>query len=187
MRGIKRALLTTCAIGALALSAAACNDDGDDAESNDNASQESIDALALRVERNEQLFALTAMGQLGLHDMDEGLNDTGTIESSYTPNTRRAVRLLALTDWGQFQDDAEDLRAHAETLLTALQDEDIEAAKDAAHELHEGEHEFSRAVMNELVKDLDPDLGGPEIEEESSETPADGHGTEESPEAEATP
>jgi hypothetical protein len=191
MRGFKRALFMTCAVAALAIGAAACNDDSNDAESNNNASQESIDALAATVTENEQFSALLAFGTLGLHAMDEGLNETGVIESSYAPNTTKLIRILALTDWGQFQDDSEDLRADAEALLTALRDEDIETAKTQATAVHDGEHEFNKLVMNELVKDLDPELGGPDIEEhdggsetpEADETPSG----EESPEAEGTP
>ena len=79
MRGFKRALLMSCAIAVFAIGAAACDDDGNDAESNDNASQESIDALASRIERNEQMFAVIALSKLGIHDIDEGLNATGAI------------------------------------------------------------------------------------------------------------
>jgi hypothetical protein len=199
MRGFKRALFMTCAIAALAIGAAACDDDGDDAESNSNASQESIDALSATVTENEQFSSLLAFGTLSLHAMDEDLNETGVIESSYAPNTTKLIRILALTDWGQFQDDAEDLRSHAEALLTALHDEDIETAKTEATEVHDREHDFNKLVMNELVKDLDPDLGGPDLEEHeggsetpgADETPGEEHDEtpagEETPEAEGTP
>jgi hypothetical protein len=199
MRGFKRALFMTCAIAVLAVGAAACDDDNnDDAESNSNASQESIDALSATVTENEQFSSLLAFGTLGLHAMDEDLNATGVIESSYAPNTTKLIRILALTDWGQFQDDAEDLRADAEALLTALRDENVETAKTQATAVHEGEHEFNRLVMNELVADLDPDLGGPVEEHDAGsgtpeaegtpgaeETPGGDH--EETPEAEGTP
>jgi hypothetical protein len=189
MRALKRALLMTCAAAALTVAGVACDDD-DAAESGSTASQESIDALAIRVERNEQMFALITFGNLGLHAMDEDLNETGEIQFSYSPNTQKLIRLLALTDWGQFQADADELRGHAEALLTALRDENIEVAKDEAHEVHEIEHAFSRLVWNEIAKDLPPDLGGPEQEEEEqeSETPPGEHDeTPESPAAEATP
>jgi hypothetical protein len=200
MRGFKRALFMTCAIAALAVGAAACNDDGDDAESNSTASQESIDALSATVTENEQFSSLLAFGTLGLHAMDEDLNETSVIESNYAPNTTKLIRILALTDWGQFQDDAEDLRAHAEALLTALHDEDIETAKTEATAVHDGEHDFNKLVMNELVKDLDPELGGPDLEEHgggsatpgADETPGEEHeempgGTDGTPESEGTP
>ena len=172
MRGFKRALLMSCAIAVFAIGAAACDDDGNDAESNDNASQESIDALASRIERNEQMFAVIALSKLGIHDIDEGLNATGTIEPSYSPGTTEAIRIVALTNWGRFQDDAEDVRADGEALLTALHDENVEAARSAATTFHETYHDLSNAVWNELAKDLDPELGGPaEHEEEGSATP----------------
>lgn len=190
MRRFKRAILMTCAIAVLAVGAAACDDDNDDAESNDNASQESIDALALRVERNEQMFAIIALSKLGIHDMDEGLNSGGAVEPSYSPNTTEAIRLLALTDWGRFQDDAEDLKADAEALLTALRDENLQAAGPAATALHEGQHDLTGAVWNEIAKDLDPEFGGPEEHEEGDGTPDEGEtppAGEESPRASETP
>jgi hypothetical protein len=191
---IKHALIAALAIPALALGAVAC-DDSDDAESNSNASQEEVETLAARVQRNEMMFYTSAIRDAQLHAMDEDLNATGVIESSYIPNTRGAVRLIALTDWpDEFQADADALEAVAIELLHALEDDDAETAGPLATELHEAEHDFNAEVTNELVKDLPPDAGGPEEHDDGgSTTPEAGateegdHSESESPEAEATP
>jgi hypothetical protein len=177
MRSPTRVFLVTCAVAAAAIAAAACGGD-DGAESNSTASQESIDTLSARVARNEQMFALITLDTLGLHDMDEGLNETGEIESSYVPNTREAARLLALTDWGEFQDEAGEVLRDAERLLAALRDSDVDAAKAAATELHESQHQFSGTLWDEITKDLSPAQGGPQ---------GGGHEGGETPAAEETP
>lgn len=184
MRTFTRTLVAATAVPALVLGAAACSDDDNTAQSENTASQASIDDLSARVERNEMIFAVVSISKLGLHDMDETLNDAGTIEPSFAPNTRTAVRLLALTDWGEFQAEADTVRGHAEDLMTALADEDVDAAAAAAADLHDSEHDFNTAVWNVVAKDLKPEFGGPQPEErEESGTPTAG----ETPEAEATP
>ena len=186
MPTIKRWLLAVAAVSMLGLTAAACDDD-DGAESGTNASQQAVDAVSARVQRNEQMFALVSLSKLELHGMDESLAD-GMVETSFVPNTRAAVRLLALTDWDTSVDaDATAVHEHAVALLKALEAEDLDAASNAAHELHEGAHDLDRAVWAIIAKDLPPDAGGPQPEdEESAETPAADHGAE-TPEAAATP
>jgi hypothetical protein len=195
---LKGVLVSAVLVATLGLLAAACDDD---AETNSNAQQSDVDALETRVDEvsanlqsTEEMYAVLTLGTLELHGMDEGLNDTGTIESSYAPNTRTAVRVLALTDWSDtLQPDATAVHDSAVELLQALEAEDVEAAKTAATELHEGAHEFTDKVWSEIAADLPPDAGGPEEEhEEGEETPAAGetpaqHSEEETPAAEATP
>jgi hypothetical protein len=193
---MKNAVLAALFVSVVALAGAACNDDAD---SNSSASQAEITEVSNRIQRNEMLYALTTLSTLGLHAMDESLAE-GTIDSSFARNTRTAIRMFALTNWdATLQEDAETLRGHAVDLLAALNDEDVEAAADAAHELHEGEHDFSDAAWAIVAKDLPPDAGGvEEHEEEPAGTPgaegtpsastteaADDHGEE--PTTEATP
>jgi hypothetical protein len=175
MRHFERILFMTLFVPALTLSAAACNDDDDTS----SASQQSVDELNARMERNEMLFAFTSIGNIPLHDIDEGLNDGGEIEESYTPDVRTFVRIMALTDWNdELKVDAEAVRQTGLELLAALEDADAEAAKPLAAELHESAHDFSEAVFAHVAEGLPPEEGGPEEhEEEEEETPA----------AEATP
>ena len=172
----KYAVVAAAIAPALALAAIACDDDDDDtAQGETTASQQSIDTLQARVQRNEMLFAVISLGGLGLHDMDEALNDEQTIDSSFAPNTRTAIRLLALTDWdSEFAADAEEVEGHAVDLLQALEDEDIDAAGDAAAALHDTEHDLSNAVWAVLAADLPPDAGGVEQEDHGEETPGAG-------------
>jgi hypothetical protein len=164
-------------LAALAFGAAACDDeDAPPATGSSNASQESIDQLAARVQRNEMLFATIALSKLGLHAMDDALNaDAPAIDPSYSRNTREAVRLLALTNWDtSVEEDAAAVHDHAVELLAALSEEDIAAAGDAATALHEGEHDLSNDVWAIVAKDLPPDAGGVESHDEGAETPAAG-------------
>jgi hypothetical protein len=170
-------------IACLAVAAVACGDD--DAESQNNASQGAVDDIAARVQRNEMMVYVLTIGDAGLHGMDEGLGDSGVIEDNYVPNTRKAIRLLALTDWPDgLRATADELRATAVELLRTLQDGDAEAAAPLAAELHEGEHDFNAEVSEVLFGDLPADAGGvEEHDDQASESPeASG-----SPDAGATP
>jgi hypothetical protein len=193
---LKYVLLAGALLAALGIFAAACDDD---AESQNNAQQSDVDRLTqsinelnTRVSRDEMMYAILQINSLGLHDMDEGLK-AGTIESSYAPNTRTAVRLLALTGWTpDLKPEADTLHGHAVDLLKALEDEDIDAASAAATELHEGAHQFTDKVWAVVAADLPPDAGGVaahDDEEEGTpaagETPSGDHA--ETPAAGATP
>jgi outer membrane murein-binding lipoprotein Lpp len=190
----KRFLLLGVAAVTVALFAAAC-DDG--AESNDNASQGSVDTLSAQVQdlradvqRTQMMHALLALSRLGLHDMDEGLNSGGAIESSYIPNTRAAWRVFALTDWhDDVRDDAEALRDEAAALLEALEADDADAAKEHARALHTGEHDFSAAVWELLLSEAGVEEPGDDGHGDDSGTPAAGatQATPRTPAAGATP
>ncbi|MEX2246451.1 MAG: hypothetical protein WEC75_07165 [Dehalococcoidia bacterium] len=173
-------LLLAALVSVLALFAAACDDN--EATSSSTPSQQSVDALAARVERNEMLFAVITIGTLPLHNMDEALDAGGPIESNFIPDTREAIRLLALTDWSSdLADEADLVRIHAVDLLAALEDDDVETAAGHAHDLHEGAHDFSAAVWAVLAASLPPDAGGEEEHEETEGTEEAGHGDEASP------
>ena len=153
------------------------------------ASQASVDDLSARIQRNEMIFAAFNLAALPLHDIDTGLA-AGKAESTDVPNARAAVRLFALTNWdSSLKVEAETLRGHAADLLKALDDGDIEKAKDPAHQLHEGWHDFSDKLWAVLAKDLPADAGGVSAHSTDDTTPAAGStasmGT--TPQAGATP
>jgi hypothetical protein len=192
---LKYALIAAVLLPILGLAAVACDDDNSNsADGSSNASQQSVDELSLKVQRNEEMQALLTLSGLGLHGMDESLA-AGTIDTTFRGKARTAIRVLALTDWEQqFSGDAATLQGHATDLYKALGDEDVEKAATAAHELHEAEHDFDDAVWAVLAAELPADAGGVEEEHEADETPeagstpADDHGNNsETPEAEATP
>jgi hypothetical protein len=162
-------LMLTLVAGA----SAAC---GDDAETNSSASQAAIDELSARVQRNEMMYAVLTLGTLELHDMDVGLNETGEVEPSYVPNTRTAVRLLALTNWdASVKGDADALHEHAVSLLKALRENDVDTAKTEATALHEGVHQFMDGVWAIVAAGLPADAGGvDEHADDADETPDQG-------------
>lgn len=179
-----RALIFAFAGIAILATAAACSDN--EADSNSTAQQSDIEATNARVQRNEMLWAMTGLGALELHDMDESIS-AGTVEDSFIPTARSAIRYLGLTNWSaDLEDDAQALEDHAVALVAALEDDDIEAAKDPAHELHEGMHEFLETAWAEVGADLPPEAGTqPHSDEEGTpaadstpgadETPAESH------------
>ena len=171
---LRRSLFIAAFVAIAGLIAAGCSSDNktDTASGSSNASQASVDDLSARIQRNEMLFATFSLSALPLHAMDTSIA-SGTVESTYVPNARSAVRLLALTNWdSSLKAEADTVRGHAVDLLKALDDGNIDAAKDPAHELHEGYHDFSDKVWAILAKDLPADAGGVAPDDEDASTPA---------------
>jgi hypothetical protein len=160
------ALLVAGLSVALAAVAAACDDNNNDnaAGVNGNAnnpSNERVDALAERMQRNEMMYGIILIDGLGLHEMDEEIAE-GDLQFYHTPTIRTLIRLLALTDWSdELQADADALREEAVLLLAALRDGDAEAAAPHAQDAHEGWHDFSDAVWEVLAGHIPADEGGP--------------------------
>ena len=160
MAAHKHAMIIATVLTAAAVVATACGSGMKTTTSDSSASQASIEQLAARVQRNEMLFAVVNLSALPLHDMDESLA-AGKADGKFVPSTRSAVRLFALTDWdAALKDEAQILRGHAADLLKALDDGNVDAAKDPAHQLHEGYHDFADRVWAIVAKDLPPDAGG---------------------------
>lgn len=171
MISLKRVLVLCVIAPVLGLVAVACSDD---ATSENSAQQSDIDTLGAQVQDNEVLFAIKAIGDLPLHDMDESIN-AGTIGDRDLPNARSAVRYLAITDWhDSLEEGAADVQDAAERLVNALDDGDVEAAKQPATDLHEGWHEFSDAAWEEIGEHLPPEAGVGTEHEEGGETPTAG-------------
>ena len=129
------------------------------------------------------LFASVSLASLPLHAMDESLA-AGKAESTFVPAARSAVRIFALTDWDpSLKTEAEQLRGNAVDLLKALNDGNLDAAKDPAHQLHETYHDFSDKVWAIVAKDLPADAGGVSPHDDAEATT----GTNTTPAAGATP
>lgn len=178
----KAGFLLAAIVPAALLFAVACSDDAD---SDSSASQASIEELSARVQRNEQVMALNEIGKTGLHDIDDTLA-AGTIEPWMVPNTRTAVRMLALTDWDAEVSELADIaESHGRDLLQALADEDLAAAQASATLLHATSHEFTDEAWLMLTEDLGigtPDDHGDDEDEDDDHSEGD-----ETPAAEATP
>ena len=114
----RRALILTLAAAALAFTAAACGDD--DAESDSSAQQSDINTITARLQRDEVVFALKAIGDLPLHDMDVAINE-GEVEGDFLPNARDVIRYIGVTDWPAALDPAvTDIQNAAIELVKAL-------------------------------------------------------------------
>lgn len=161
------------AAGVLALTAAACGDD--DADSSSSAQQGDVDAIAARMQQNEVLFAIKAIGDLPLHDMDEAIQG-GDVPDDALPNARDVIRYVGLTDWpADLEGGANDVQAAAIALVTALDDGDAEAAKQPATDLHEAWHAFEGVAWAEIGGDLPAEAGIRESHGgDASNTPAAG-------------
>ena len=163
------------------IAASACDDD-DSATGSSSASQESVDDLSARVQQNEMLFALVSIEALKLHEIDDSVQAGAPLERAI-PDVRKFIRIMALTNWvpelGTEADEVHDLGV---AWLNALDEGDVEAAKGPSGEAHEAFHEFAENAWNVVVKDLPPDEGGPEPDDEDESSPE-----AETPAAEATP
>lgn len=185
MRILGRRVLLAMATGAVALAAVACGSDSKNADSSSSASQASVDQLAARVQRNEQLDAWVTISDMPMHALDTSVQG-GMIDNKYVPTLRMLVRLTALTEWSnELKPDASKLHDDAVALLQAL-----DAGKTAADvkglstTVHEDWHMFGPKAGDMLAKDLPANAGGPTGDhEESMTTPAAGT----SPEAAMTP
>ena len=179
LRGV---FLVFAAVG-LALTAAACGDD--DADSSSSAQQGDVDAISARIQQNEVLFALKAIGDLPLHDMDESIN-AGEVPDDALPNARDVIRYVGMTDWpADLQEGADGIEAAAIELVTALDAGDSEAAKQPATDLHDAWHDFEGPAWAEIGGDLPPEAGIDADHGSGGETPAAGetHAADETPAA----
>lgn len=159
MAARKHAMMFAAILLGVAIAATACST-GTTTTSTSNASQTSVDQLAARTQRNEMLFAVVNVSALPLHEMSVSLNG-GKVDPTFVPMTRTTIRLLALTNWDTtLKGDADKVRGHAVDLLKALEDGNLDAAKDPADKLHDGYHDFSGKVWEVVAKDLPPDAGG---------------------------
>ena len=173
-----------CAL-AIGVAASACSDDSTDtASGTTTTSQGNVDELTARMQQNEMLFALVSIEDLRLHEIDDSIQAGSPLERA-VPDVRKFVRIMALTNWApELQEEADEVHDLGVAWMNALDEGDIEAAKGPSAEAHEAFHEFAENAWNVVVKDLPPDEGGPQPDDEDEQTtPA----AAESPAAEETP
>jgi hypothetical protein len=157
-RAMRLTMLAAAAALAGAAIASACG-----SSSNSGVSQDSLDQLTARVQRDEMLNAWIAVSNLPVHDLDSTLQG-GKIDGKYVPALRTLIRVLALTDFSSdIKPAAQKLHDDAVSLLQALnagQDAATVAPLSAA--VHTDSDKFNPALGDVVAKDLPADAGGPE-------------------------
>jgi hypothetical protein len=162
MAAHKHAIIIAVILSIAAVFTAACGSDAKSTVSSSSASQQSIDELTARVQRDEMLNAWVTVSNLPLHDFDAELQG-GKIDGKYVPALRTLIRVLALTDWSN---DLKEftMRMHDEAvaLFRGLNaGEEASALKDRSAALHVDADAFGSTVGNVIGKGLPADAGGP--------------------------
>jgi hypothetical protein len=160
----RRALLLAALAVSAAAFAAACGGSSSSDATSDPTAQAALDALTLRVQRDEMLNAWITISNLPVHEMDTAVQG-GKIDGKYVPTLRAAIRVLALTGWTddlkasttKFHDDAVALLQALNAGKTAAEVKDLSSAA------HEDWHMFGTGVGNAVAKDLPADAGGPSL------------------------
>jgi hypothetical protein len=148
---------------------AACGGD-DSVESNSSASAQDVDAINARIQRNEMITALLGVGALPLHDIDEELASGGELPDNAIPSMRTVIRLTSLTEWdSDLQSRANEVRAAAESFITAAEADDHGGAAEAATAVHDGWHDLSEHAWDLIA----PATGGESDAPSGDETPHD--------------
>ena len=155
--------LGALACGAILVASACGGSTTDTAGGSSTASQQSLDTLTARVQRNEVLSAWNVLENLPVHDMDTELQ-SGKIDGKYVPVLRTAIRELALTDWPpELQSDATKFHDDAVALFKAMNSgqtaDQLKAQSSAVHEDADG---FPAKAGDWAAKSLPADAGGPE-------------------------
>jgi hypothetical protein len=162
MAAHKHAIVIVAILSIVASLAAACSSDAKRAVSSSSASQQSIDELTARVQRDEMLNAWVTISSMPLHDLDAELQG-GKIDGKYVPTLRTLIRLLALTAWpSELASFTNTMRDHAVALYKGLNNgEEASALKDRSAAMHVDGDAFGATVGNVVGKDLPADAGGP--------------------------
>ena len=127
------------------------------ATSSSSASQQSIDDLTTRVQRDEMLNAWIAIAALPVHDLDTTLQG-GKIDGKYVPTLRTLIRELALTEFSpsikpaaqQLHDDAVTLY-QLRTFIAAVDEGSFSAA---GRKLRR-----AQSVVSQTLANLEAQLG----------------------------
>jgi predicted chitinase len=94
------------------------------------------------------------MDTAGFHGIDEALNETKKIETSYPSTVSRVKKLVAQLSWPTALDaPAEALLKSLDELSAALEADNAEDAAKAATTVHEAQHDLSHAIDEALGSD----------------------------------
>lgn len=146
MNTAARYAVLAAALLAITALAAACTDDGEEAAPG-------LDPLA----------AITFLDSVGLHGIDEAINEEGDIPDTAASDVRKAQAAVAL---GRWPDDLRDEAAALEQILGDLAAElekespSLDVAGDLAARSHDGQHDFSHAVWAHLREEAGQTVDG---------------------------
>jgi hypothetical protein len=83
----------------------------------------------------------------GFHEIDESINQENTIQPEFPGTVQRARRMVALTAWPEeLHENAMGLGDTLDAFAAALADDDLEAAKPLATQVHDQQHDLSHAA-----------------------------------------
>ena len=109
--------------------------------------QAQVAALEAALQINQVNNAIYQLDLVGLHTLDERLNETGEIMGSDSSRMAAIARLMSTVAWpDDLTADAESLTLTLQDLAAALYDEDVEAGAALATEAHEAQHALSHAA-----------------------------------------
>jgi hypothetical protein len=147
---------------ATAIAAACGGGSAKNVDSSTAASQQSIDQLTTRVQRDEMLNAWVTISNLPMHDLDAALQG-GKIDGKYLPALRTLIRELALTGWSsELQQPMAKFHDDAVALFQGLNaGKDAAALKDLSSAVHKDADAFGSTAGDVVAKDLPADAGGP--------------------------
>jgi hypothetical protein len=163
VNNLRRIMLLASVAALMSTLAAACGGSSTKpANGATSVSQQSVDQLTARIQRDEMLHAWVAISNLPVHDLDVTLQG-GKIDGKYVPTLRTLIRLLALTEFTPaVQPTATQLHDDAVSLFTAM-NSGLEPAKlqTMSMTVHNEFDKFSPALGDEVAKDLPANAGGP--------------------------
>lgn len=138
-----------------ALEMASSESSATDHEMSEMASEHEMSMTELS--EQDQLFQVTLatylMDTAGFHDLDERINGEGTILPGDAGVVERVQQVLTVTAWPTgLQPKADQLLGLLAEYAEALSNDDVEAAKPLASEVHEVQHDLSHAVENWLAQ-----------------------------------
>jgi hypothetical protein len=87
------------------------------------------------------------MDTAGFHAMDEGLNDTKTVDPAYLSTVNRVRKVVAQAPWPEaLHEQVEGFETQLADFAAALEADNGEEAATLASSLHNTEHELSHAI-----------------------------------------
>lgn len=109
--------------------------------------QAQVAALEASIQINQVNNAVYQLDLVGLHALDERLNDSGEIQSSDSSRVGAIARLLSTVHWPEaLASDAASLTLTLQDLAAALSAEDLETSAELAIVAHGDQHALSHAA-----------------------------------------
>lgn len=151
------------AVFALAGIAGCGGDDGDSSGDKPDATSGPADTPDVAASEQEQavaaLAAIDVVDGAGFHDMAKTLAESEEINPRFAGTVENVLTVAEATEWpGALTVERDALVGSLETLLSALQNEDLQAARSASEAIHDTQHDMSKATYAWLktVPSIDP-------------------------------